>query len=205
MHVTGFGDFQIGRVEILNNPLINGRARANLNTFASNTDGLNILAAKEPEPNKIESLNQFAENKNLQKVVEKDATEEAKLGMEEEKTSEMAVRKNNKEMNLEEKLWDEMEALNIEDQASDVSYNEENDVTLMDMETEKNRLKFKLKERAEDELEFEDERDFQVNINLRDRLQKYTGLKSFRTSEWNTYVSHTFLLQRISTLEWTAS
>jgi pyruvate dehydrogenase E1 component beta subunit/pre-rRNA-processing protein TSR1 len=34
--------------------------------------------------------------------------------------------------------------------------------------------------RAEDELEFEDEVEYDVEVKLRERYSKYTGLKNFR-------------------------
>jgi Uncharacterized conserved protein len=46
-----------------------------------------------------------------------------------------------------------------------------------------------LAKRDEDEREFADEVDYPTNISLRERFKKYSGLKSFRTTEWNPYVN----------------
>ena len=43
--------------------------------------------------------------------------------------------------------------------------------------------------RSEEDLEFPDEFDYNGSINLRDRLRRYRGLKSFKNSPWNPYES----------------
>jgi hypothetical protein len=45
-----------------------------------------------------------------------------------------------------------------------------------------------LAKREDDEREFADEVDYPTTINVRDRFRKYTGMKSFRSTEWNPYV-----------------
>ena len=42
------------------------------------------------------------------------------------------------------------------------------------------------KKEAEDDLEFPDEIELHANVSARERMAKYRGLKSLRTSEWNT-------------------
>lgn len=195
--MTGFGDFQVGKIDILHNPCMSKHQRSAITEGQNQTE---IIASMEAQIDKVESLAQFSNNKNLTKIVEKDgAMEESKENggiMDVEDTNRMnGSKKKVDEMTLEEKLWDEMEGLAIEDEAirdqdSDVSYDEKNDRSMANLEEEKNKLKFKLMERTEDEMEFVDEVDYPVHISLKDRFHKYTGLKSFRNSEWNAYVNH---------------
>lgn len=200
VHVTGFGDFQVGKIDILQNPCAADRKKTAIEALSQNGAVSGVLASREAEIDKVESLDQLINNKNLQKIVEKDekpSLEETKHeSMEEEKAFKVPEakpkKKNRDEMTLEERLWDEMEGLTIEDQAEDVSYDEALDQTINNMQEEKNKLKFTLAERTEDEMEFVDEVDYPVHISLRDRYRKYVGLKSFRHTEWNQYVSNFF-------------
>jgi pyruvate dehydrogenase E1 component beta subunit/pre-rRNA-processing protein TSR1 len=45
-----------------------------------------------------------------------------------------------------------------------------------------------MEKRAEDELEFEDEVEYNMDVQLRERYSKYTGLKNFSTATVDPYV-----------------
>ncbi len=83
--------------------------------------------------------------------------------------------------------------MNVEESQdeSDISDQEDND-------NNKSKKEYILLRRNEDEKDFEDEVEYEKNVKVRERFNKYRHLQSFRTSPWNKYQDVPDFYQKLS-------
>jgi len=193
VHITGYGDFPVAQIDILHNPFMPQYKKEKL---------VQKLAEMGIEPNENVLMsfcaNEFRESydifpddnrQGLKTIKELDnGQEETKVEEDMNNKFEEEKMGNEDNNNNNEKIWDEAEEqFDGEDEEDDVSFEEDHTIGQMsNMQEEKKALR-ELAKRDEDEREFADEVDYPTNISLRERFKKYSGLKSFRTTEWNPY------------------
>lgn len=212
IHITGYDDYQMSQIEILKNPYKikhkskkkqgaddqqkkQGSAMQEEGPVAQelNLDSDVILSQVE-DPAKQESLQSLAHSKKLEgKETDVNnllnAIEEMDIGNDKDNEEEQKQQQSKKgKSDIQDEMVVENEENNdepYEDQLSDVSYDE-----AKDQQVDQNDQKKKQDEmvsRNADELEFEDEVDYPPTTLLRDRYQKYQGMKSFKNDDWDPY------------------
>jgi pre-rRNA-processing protein TSR1 len=197
VHVTGYGDFALSKIDLLVNPLISTKKQKLEVGIAPEEVFMSFDANKS-----FQDVNKFPEGSGVggvTKIIEKNMdkaegmeTEETK--MEEDKPKKLAV-VGGGDMDLEptkpnneDRMWDENEEMPGEDDEKDISFNDDEPQSLLhDMHAEKKKIKFEIKKRAQDALEFEDELDYPATVSMKERVSKYKGLKSFRAADWGAY------------------
>lgn len=191
VHVTGFGDYAVSKLEIIHNPFIPNHKKEKmaetLKSLGVETSGEVLMSFMSDESR--ESMDMFPAQgtQGLKNVVEK-----IENNIEETKENTIQAfkeeEKNDGQIEAEGKIWDEGEEdAQIHDDQSDVSFNELNNTNnMIGLEEEKKRMR-ELVKRDDDEKEFEDEVDYPTNVMCQDRFRKYKGLKRFRTGDWNAY------------------
>ncbi|KAM3131878.1 hypothetical protein pb186bvf_015999 [Paramecium bursaria] len=80
--------------------------------------------------------------------------------------------------------------MEIDSQSDDISYDEQDeDFDQQDQDAEKKRLQqlddFEITARAPEDLDYEDEIDYKMDVKLRERYEKYQGLKNIRTDKFD--------------------
>ncbi|EAR91270.3 carboxy-terminal domain transketolase (macronuclear) [Tetrahymena thermophila SB210] len=209
IHITGYDDYEIQKIEILKNPIKikqkikkkgNGMNETNMSMINFNSDILLTQEATDPD-----QINPFAKDSGLTKKKSKkhsstanilkgideneeidnensDIEEEGDEEEEEEEVEEQEEEEKNKG-NIEEEGDIEIEG---EDEEDNITINSD-DENQQKCEGDKKQKILELQERGEDELELEDEVEYATTINLRERYENYQGMKSFKTSEWDKY------------------
>jgi hypothetical protein len=87
-------------------------------------------------------------------------------------------------MNVEDAGFEFEEELESEKEDEDLSFDEGN---MKEQKMTRRREVLRLHGRKEDEKEFQDEVEFEAQVQLRDRLKKYRYLNSFNRDVWNKY------------------
>ncbi|EGR34439.1 ribosome biogenesis protein, putative [Ichthyophthirius multifiliis] len=144
LHVTGYDDFQIEKIEILKNPY---------------------------------KIKQKIKKNIFKLILVQNAGEEENIQEEELKENTKYKQQNG--------TMDQIDLENINDEDI-ISVNSQDDAQ-QEVESGKKQKILELLERNEDELEFEDEVEYNTQLQIRDRYEKYQGMKSFKNSEWDEF------------------
>eukprot|EP01016_Furgasonia_blochmanni_P049610 TRINITY_DN754_c0_g2_i3.p1 TRINITY_DN754_c0_g2~~TRINITY_DN754_c0_g2_i3.p1 ORF type:complete len:859 (-),score=228.30 TRINITY_DN754_c0_g2_i3:1607-4183(-) len=210
IHITGYGDFQMSRIDIL---------KSDAYKPIHETDALNkksgeiemgdertqviekigvgeIIMSQFPLNDLQESLQKMyvkGLDKEGNKIVERNLHDdngglEIEMGNNDNQPLEPETGMGDEKMIQMDKNMEAEGDDEIGDEGSDIAYDEESALLdLNNMGEEKRKLKFTMVPRSEEDLEFTDEVDYGAEEILREKYKNYKGLKSFRTSDWDPY------------------